>query len=147
MSAITDMVWYHKLIRLSGLPALLLSGICSMAQTKLSGSVADGQHHPLQGITILLISSVDTLQKRLTISDTAGNFSFMHVGNGEYTIRATSIGFNPVGIPAFAVKGAALQTLPPIILAGNQRLLKEVTIQSQIPQVEMDKGRIVFNVQ
>ncbi len=69
---------------------LLLSANIGIAQVKISGKIIDNHNNPLVGISVSVVNSYDG-----ATSDSAGNFSFNTIQNGEQTLQATSAGYKP----------------------------------------------------
>jgi hypothetical protein len=135
------------LTRLIVMTVSLLTYIYSTAQTTIAGTVKDKHGKPLSGISIALISVADTAHKWFTLSDTAGYFLFRDIYTGRYSLLVTGIGFKPGVTEPFAVKDAAPVVLPLIVMTDTLRVLHEVTILAKKQQIEIDKGKIVLNVQ
>jgi iron complex outermembrane recepter protein len=69
--------------------AALLSPLLTFAQLKLSGTISSADtKQTLPGAHISLIE-----KNWATISDASGNFEFIKLGKGEYTLRVSYIGF------------------------------------------------------
>jgi hypothetical protein len=66
----------------------LLTGLTTIAQVKISGTVKDHKGKPIPGVSITLKDTYDG-----TVSDSSGTFSFITSEKGEHTIDVTGVGY------------------------------------------------------
>jgi iron complex outermembrane receptor protein len=75
-----------KKLHLAGI--LLLFSTIVFSQKELKGKVTDGQGNPLPGASIVVLET-----KQGAVTDEAGHYSFTLKKGGEYTLRASYVGF------------------------------------------------------
>ncbi|MGE5361223.1 MAG: TonB-dependent receptor [Bacteroidales bacterium] len=68
----------------------------------VAGSVADEQMAAVPAATVTL-SNLDTARTWTMQADAAGEFRFMAIPAGRYTLRAEHSGFDPVTVPSFTL--------------------------------------------
>jgi hypothetical protein len=68
---------------------LLLTGLTTMAQVKISGKIKDNKGKPIPGISITLKDTYDG-----SVSDSSGNFSFTTSETGTHNIDVTGVGYH-----------------------------------------------------
>jgi hypothetical protein len=68
---------------------LLLTGLTTMAQVKISGKIKDNKGKPIPGISITLKDTYDG-----SVSDSSGNFSFTTPETGTHNIDVTGVGYH-----------------------------------------------------
>jgi hypothetical protein len=68
---------------------LLLTGLTTMAQVKISGKIKDNKGKPIPGISITLKDTYDG-----SVSDSSGNFSFTTSETGTHNIDITGVGYH-----------------------------------------------------
>lgn len=134
-------------MRLFILAVLLLCDSVCIAQGMLSGKVADQRFDPLPSVSVVLRLKEDSTRQWFAVSDTSGNFLFRNISKGAYQLTAISTGYKPAFIPLFMAKDTILQLLPVMILADTAKALEAVIVKSTIPPVEVQQGKIIFNIQ
>jgi len=133
-------------MRLIILLFFLLYCIIGMAQTTLSGKVVNKHLDPLPAATIVIRQANDTTRQRFAVSDTAGNFLFSNIDKGAYQLTATRIGYK-TSMLSFTVTDTSWQVLAPIILGDTATVLSAVSVKARTQPVEIQQGKIVFNIQ
>jgi hypothetical protein len=68
---------------------LLLTGLTTVAQVKISGKIKDNKGKPIPGISITLKDTYDG-----SVSDSSGNFSFTTSETGTHNIDVTGVGYH-----------------------------------------------------
>lgn len=137
----------YLLLRLFLLFVLLQHCAINMAQTTLSGKVTDMRQHLLPSVSLMLIDSKDTARKWFAVSDSSGYFFFKQINKGLYSLRATSTGYKAGGISFITIGERKAYLLPDIILGDTSGTLQAVIVRAKKMPVEIDKGKIVFNIQ
>src|SRR5688572_18630597 len=95
----------------------VLLSLPAAGQGFLSGNVTDQvSHESLPGAHILLQGSNNT-----TVSDQLGNFKFTSVAPGDYNIKVSYVGYDPVTAPV-KIKSDSLSILQISMVAGSLRL-------------------------
>ncbi|WP_118972227.1 TonB dependent receptor [Taibaiella koreensis] len=122
-----------------------LCGSVSFAQStcSLSGKLKDTKGEPLPGASLMLFR--DTVLLRTAISDAGGGFILEALPQGTYTVKASSVGFEPYTSTPVMLQANLI--LPDILLKEQGGQLREVTIQAQKPFIEVRADKIVVNVE
>jgi hypothetical protein len=117
------------------------------AQTQIKGSVRDENNNPLEAASISMIRGADTSAFKNEVSDKEGRFNFSGIPAGDFHIRVSAIGHNPVnGIPFHVEPGAKIIDLPVFILKNESKELQSVAIVVKKPFIEQKSDRILVNV-
>jgi hypothetical protein len=127
------------------LTVICLPGIL-LAQ-HIGGMTQDDQGKPLPSSSIALKKIKDSSIVKLSISDAKGSYSFSDIPPGTFFINASHIGYTTFNTPAFAAGGESAIVIPPIHLSKLSSDLKEVTVTSHKPIVEVKADKIVLNVE
>lgn len=94
----------------------------------------------LQNITIRLVK--DSVLIKAALSDSIGNYSFVGIKKGAYTLKFSSINFKSKSI----VLDLKNDTIVNVFLSPKTEELKEVRVSAKKPLVERKIDRLVFNV-
>ncbi len=117
-------------LRLALVALVLASAVRADAQNLvgvIAGQVIDSQDRALPGATVVLTGRTGSQEQ---VSDAAGNFRFLGLNPGEYSIRAELAGFQPFEQRGLVVAvGATVQVRPMLQVGGIQEAVT-VTAQS-----------------
>jgi hypothetical protein len=130
-----------------GLLAMAVPAVAQLQTGDLYGTVTDEQGQPLPGVTITL-SGVGAPQVQVT--DEQGQFRYLSLYPGTYSVQAELQGFSPIDYPDIAIRvggkadlritlsGAVKET---ITVTGESPLLDERKVNqgSNVSTVELDK--------
>jgi hypothetical protein len=94
---------------------LLLAGLGTMAQVKISGTVKDNKGKAIRNVNITLKDTYDG-----TVSDSTGAFSFATSEKGPHTIEVTGVGYMEAFIPV------DLKTEPLVLTISLKEKLDEL---------------------
>jgi outer membrane receptor protein involved in Fe transport len=78
-------------------------------------------------------------------TDSAGNFKFLVVKKGDYTIFVTAMGMDSLSL-RLSLSDSLVVHLPDIIFAPKATQLKQVTVVGKKPMIERKIDRLVFNL-
>jgi outer membrane receptor protein involved in Fe transport len=104
-------------------------------------------HKPAEGVTGLLLKSSDSSIYKTTTTNTKGIILFKNIEAGNYLILLKQIGYKKSLIRSFQISSNQNLTLDTVILNKSNEILKEVTITSKRPYVEIQPGKVTLNVQ
>src|ERR1700761_4003084 len=110
----------------------------------LSGKVSDKDGKSLDGATVYLKRSADSVLVKTALADAAGNYQFENIKKDNYRVYVSMIGFQQYKGEVFQFD--ADKIFPAIVMSANGNVLKEVTISSQKPLIEHKIDRTVVNV-
>ncbi|MFT3750203.1 MAG: TonB-dependent receptor [Agriterribacter sp.] len=118
-------------------------------QYGIGGRVQNSRHEYLPQANISLQNiSLGKLYPVQTISDSGGYYRFEKVPAGKYILTASYTGYVKVVSDTITVNASATNYTHHFILLEDSATLKGITVKSKKRQrVEMDKGKVIFNVQ
>src|SRR5213594_5100823 len=112
------------------LPILVSAALAQTTSTEILGTVTDSSGAVIAGAQITLLR-VATGERRETVTDSTGNYSFPLIDIGEYDITVKAAGFTPQ-----ERKGIALQ------LQQKARINFELTVGETRESVEVSGAAI-----
>jgi hypothetical protein len=126
---------------------VLMCMVCSfgMAQdVNVSGVVRDTtDNSALIGVTVLIFPSSDTTQRKGTVTDVDGKFTFTDIASGNYIVRFSYVGYSTRQI-AVNVKGSPVE-IGGISLSQSTTVLKAVQVTGSSIQVEQKGDTLQYN--
>lgn len=108
---------------------------------KLEGVVQDSTGQVVRSALVELTGSHDTLR---TTTDSQGQFSFAAVRTINFTLRVSSLGYQPLS-RSYAFNGEEELQLQPLTLQPDTRMLNEVTIRDKVQPVKIKKDTVEYN--
>jgi ferric enterobactin receptor len=127
------------------LVCLLLSGILSAQNGKITGKVINPESQPVDAILISLLSATDNSLQKTTFSEPDGSFVFNGLADNKYVILIDTEGFKTYQSEAVSITQNTFE-LPVIILSSTTKNLEEVVIVKKKSFVENKIDRTVVNV-
>lgn len=134
-----------KFVSLTVLVSLFVSGVASVElrgqsatgtlRGSLTGSTADGQVFTLGGVRLELDGSASGLQSYSTFSDDNGDYQFVDVPPGDYTLRASSPDFRAA---SRKVRISAGETTGQDLRLELEAMRQEVEVHEQAPRVSAE---------
>ncbi len=122
---------------------LVLVVTSSKAQSKVyqvKGSIFTSDT-PVAFATVTLLDNGGII-KMQTQTDTAGKFVMRYSSNGNYSLKSSSVGYQPWQSGVFALRDTTFKiTLQPVANA-----LKDVVVQDKKNPIELDGSTLVYNV-
>ncbi|MGA9651718.1 carboxypeptidase regulatory-like domain-containing protein, partial [Pedobacter sp.] len=127
--------------------ACLIACGASFAQknSKLSGKVVDEKGQALAFAVVKVLNSPDTTIVKSGSTNVDGEFIFDQLKEGNYRLSVSMMGHKTKKTESFALTGDL--KLPSIILNGEAKQLKEVSVQGRKPYVEHQIDKTVLNVE
>jgi hypothetical protein len=125
---------------------------CSLtAQAKvdntITGKVKDDNNKPIDAVTVSLLKASDSSLVKMAFTDTSGNFEIERDLKGDFLLSFTSVGFENTYSEVFKLEDNQNYKSPTINLHSESKKIKEVTVTSRRPTIEVKPGKIVFNVE
>ncbi|MFI5138857.1 MAG: TonB-dependent receptor domain-containing protein [Sphingobacteriales bacterium] len=118
-----------------------------VATSSLQGKVLKENATPAESSTIVLLKFKDSTIVSSTISNKTGLFKITGIQPGEYLLLVSAIGYNKSYTgPYNAMEGQTLN-INDIILKPSTTNLKEVSVVSNRPDVEVRPGKVILNIQ
>ncbi|HEY2583503.1 MAG TPA: outer membrane beta-barrel family protein [Mucilaginibacter sp.] len=113
----------------------------------IEGKVLTDTHIPAQAATVILLTSRDSSISNSTITSKDGVFKFIGLSPGSYLLLVKVVGFKTAYSRSYtAIEDQTIHTSD-IILSPDTKQLKEVSVVSSKPQIEVKPGRVILNVQ
>ena len=127
--------------------ACLIACGASFAQknSKLSGKVVDEKGQALAFAVVKVLNSPDTTIVKSGSTNVDGEFIFDQLKEGNYRLSVSMMGHKTKKTESFALTGDL--KLPAIVLNGEAKQLKEVSVQGRKPYVEHQIDKTVLNVE
>ncbi|GAA3968067.1 outer membrane beta-barrel family protein [Pedobacter ginsengiterrae] len=127
--------------------ACLIACGASFAQknSKLSGKVVDEKGQALAFAVVKVLNSPDTTIVKSGSTNVDGEFIFDQLIEGNYRLSVSMMGHKTKKTESFALTGDL--KLPSIVLNGEAKQLKEVSVQGRKPYVEHQIDKTVLNVE
>lgn len=125
----------------------ILLPLFSIAQTRITGLVADKKMQPLGGANVLLLKVGDSSLVKGSGTAKDGSFAFENVKTGEYLVLATHVGFSNLYLPAVSIAQSQPHFDLKIIQLDEAGIeLQQVNVVSRRPLLEQKIDRMVVNV-
>lgn len=121
---------------------ILLLSFLSQAQSKLSGSLLDSTHQPLDFAEVLLLNAQNQLIQH-TYTDAEGTFVLDAIASDTYILRIQVLGIKQYET---TLSIQADHQLEPIVIQSDQQL-DEIVVTTQAKLVEHKIDRTVFNIE
>jgi outer membrane cobalamin receptor len=112
----------------------------------ISGSVTDAKQLPVPYCVVALLHSGDSALVQGKITDENGVYVFEPVKSGNYFIKVSAMGFEPVFSSAIS-KDSLTDLQVPAISLSSAKLMDEVVIASLTPTIEFKNGNIIINIE
>jgi hypothetical protein len=131
-------------LRTAGLLTVLLLLIAGSASAQVStasvnGVVRDPKGAVIPGATIVL-ASVDTSVEHTSVSNGSGEYVFLNITPGSYTLSASAQGFNPQKVDAFVLAVSQIATVDFSMTVGTQTQM--VTVQGTAAQLDVTSASL-----
>lgn len=135
----------HRLLTFALLFTLLNLSFIAKGHN-ITGKVADAERAAVATASIILLKASDNALVKSELSDETGAFTFTEITDGEYLLKITALGYTPYSSEKITVAGedVILQTVK---LDAKNNKLKEVTVRSQKPLIEIHADKVVVNVE
>jgi len=120
----------------------------SSGKNNIAGKIKDNSGNPLVGVNVSL-KMISNNSNRSGLSDETGNYKFDGLPTGKYVLTATYAGtFGFVSDTISIVSTLTSNTINlDIVLSDKIVSLQEVVVQAERERIEIDKDKIVMNVQ
>jgi hypothetical protein len=116
-------------------------------QSQIRGTIRDGNDKPISNATVVLLKAVDSAEVIKAMANDRGAYVFSDVAMGDYTIKATAVGFQQKLSPIYRVVTDQEDINAGIlILETKGQQLNEVVFRAKKPLFEQKIDRTVINV-
>jgi iron complex outermembrane recepter protein len=113
----------------------------------ITGTVKDEQGKTLSGASVALKKLKDSSVAKLAVTNSTGKYEFPAVLAGNYFVNVSYIGHAPKNSPSFEYSGTGDISAPEVVLAKATSNLKEVTVVSRKPVIEVRADKTILNVE
>ncbi|MBL0024477.1 MAG: TonB-dependent receptor [Saprospiraceae bacterium] len=124
---------------------LLLSSILTLGFGQSIKGTLNDNSLPVAYANVMLHNAKDSSLRKFTYSDDNGLFTFAHIKEGNYFLKATFVGLDDFTSNAFTVLSDDLD-FGTISMSATSNKISEVTITAKKPLMEVKPDRIVLNV-
>src|SRR5580693_8449863 len=83
--------------------SLYLAPVVAFSQSKLTGKVTSADGNPIPFANIYLFKVKDTSFSKGSMANSTGFFELAGVGNGNYFLQYSAVGFHTLNSPAFEI--------------------------------------------
>lgn len=137
----------HVLI-LMILTTMIFFGFAQIKNSRVSGSVIDGNQKTIESATIALLRAKDSSTVKFAVAGKTGNFVFENIPEGKYIVVITAVGHQKGFSESFEVSdnNPAVQ-LKTIELVPQSKSMGAVTITAKRPFIEQKIDKMVINVE
>jgi hypothetical protein len=112
----------------------------------ITGKVTDADGDAVATASIVLLKANDNALVKSELSDENGVFTFDGITDGKYLLKITALGYAAYSSEKVSVTGTDVN-LQIIKLDAKDNKLKEVTVRSQKPLIEIHADKVVVNVE
>jgi hypothetical protein len=123
-----------------------LAPLESSAQFQIKGTVLDAHGNPIAYSNVLLMTPMDSLIIKGSVSEENGSFIFDGLDRTEYILSVAMIGFKKYW-DHITIQGNTHVDLQTITLMETEDELDEITVLAKKPLYEKQIDRLVVNVQ
>ena len=116
--------------------------------TDITGTVVEKGKQPVEFASVVVLSLPDSADAGAAITDNKGRFILENIKPGNYVLRITFIGLNPLHSSSFKVDGQQKKLqLGQFELSGGARQLDEVVVSGRKSMMNTSIDRKVYNVE
>ncbi|ASU35864.1 outer membrane beta-barrel protein [Mucilaginibacter xinganensis] len=127
--------------------AVLFNNVHAQAVlSTIHGKVLNEQHTPAEASTVILLKARDSSIVSSTVTGKNGKFRFEDVVADDYLLLATAVGYVKTYSGPYRIDNNENHGIGEINLQQATNQLKEVTILSSRPQIEVRPGKITLNI-
>jgi outer membrane receptor protein involved in Fe transport len=122
-----------------------LTSYCVQAQTNILAIVVEAEtQEPMQYVNVVLLNAQDSTMVDGMVTDDDGEFDFENISSGEYYIKISFIGFEPVELSVSAPPGETDLGLVPI--TKSSILLDEIEVTGEKSTLVSTLDKKIYNV-
>ncbi len=114
---------------------------------KISGTITDAAHKPLDAATVQLLKAENKTLVKAAVTNKMGVFEIEKLAAGKYILSVSAVAFTPKTTPIELTADQMTVALPAIELAAGSKELTGVTVTARKPLIEQKIDRTVINVE
>lgn len=117
------------------------------AQSRIHGAVTDPNKTPVGNANIILINALDSSEIANVVANEAGIYTFNNLMIGDYSIKATAIGFEPAYSSMLSVISSQDEIdAGTLVMKTKGEQLDQVVVRAKKPLFEQKIDRTIINV-
>ncbi len=114
----------------------------------ISGTLLDDQGKPMMFASATLLNAKDSTVVQGSVSNENGVYTFEHIKEGNYIVKASNVGYQNALSQPFAINQSAEDVdLPKITMQAASHSLNAVNVTAAKPLIERKTDRVVMNVE
>lgn len=125
---------------------LIISNSILLAQN-IKGTIQDEQGKLLSGASVALKRAKDSSVAKLAVTNASGKYEFPAIQAGNYFVNVTYVGHTTSNSSVFEYSGSGDMVAPAMSLSKASGNLKEVTVVSRKPVIEVRADKTILNVE
>jgi len=125
---------------------IILTAASVQAQ-QVFGVVKDQQGKGLDKSTISLLRAKDSSVVKLVVTGDNGRFTITATQPGTYLVNASYVGYSSAYSQVFELSGSGSMNLPDLTISKMKGDLREVTVTSKKPIIEVRADKTILNVE
>lgn len=123
---------------------ILSTKVFAQRMGNINGKILDGKtNQPIEYVGIILSNKTDSTKKIGVVTNNAGEFSFNAVANGDYKIRISAMGYNPI-TKNISVSGMAVN-IGTLKMQEDAIALKDIAVSGRYALATVKKDTVEFN--
>jgi iron complex outermembrane receptor protein len=129
---------------------LVLSAVLLASTTKaqkISGTVSDDQGKGLEKTTVSILRAKDSSAVKFGATDKSGAYTILTNSTGNFLIKVTHVGYQPVFSKSFDVAAGADISVPALTMVKAAEVLSGVVVNTKKPMVEVRADKMILNVE
>ncbi len=127
--------------------ALLLAFQFSIAQSTINGKLTDNQKKPIKAATVSLLKLKDSSLVKTDVTNEEGRFEITTKLVGKFLLGYSAVGYAKQTSAPIELTGSTQLSMPNVLLVAEATQLKEVTVVSKKPMIEVKADKTIFNVE
>ncbi|HEY8782852.1 MAG TPA: TonB-dependent receptor [Mucilaginibacter sp.] len=141
------MKFFAGCLSLAFLAALCTNACAQAPGSAIRGKIVTENASPAEGSTIVLLKYKDSSIVSSAITNKDGLFQFSGIQPGNYLLLVRAVGYIKSYTGPYRVAAGQAIITADIILKASSTTLKEVSVVSNRPDIEVAPGKITLNVQ
>ena len=112
----------------------------------ITGTVKDKEGKAVVSATVILLNAAEKTLAKTTLTDESGSFVLEGIKEGNYNLKITMLGYQEFGKDGIEINSTDVDA-GAIVLSLKSTKLKEVTVRSKKPLIEVYADKLVVNVE
>lgn len=118
-----------------------------IAPSAIKGKILTETRTSAEGVTVVLLKYRDSTIVNSTITTKSGLYQFTGIPPDSYLLLVSNIGYSTFYTGPYQLVSGQSTNVPDIKLNASTNLLKEVSVVSSRPVIEVKPGKIILNIQ